>query len=143
MKRAISSLSFKVGAISDEGNYVNSDTSIYTKEMFECEGLTIEPEFEATGTFRVFYYGEDKTFLGATDVLNANAGAYSKGDEFPLAKYARIVITPEVPTDDTGAAVEDFKIGTFDIMGYVNDYTITVAKAQASVTDEPAEQLAA
>ena len=75
--------------------------------------------------------------------MNAGAGAYVKGDDFPLAKYARIVITPEVPTDDTGAAVEDFKIGTFDIMGYVNDYTITVSKTQASVTDEPAEQIAA
>ena len=139
----ISALSFKVGAIGENGNYVKSDTSIYTKDMFECQGLTIEPDFEATGTYQVFYYGEDKAFLAATEVMNASEGAYVKGDEYPEAKYARIVITPEVPTDDNGEAVEDFKISSLDVMGYASDYTITVAKDQTFGAEEPAEQIAA
>ena len=140
---SISALAFKVGAIGENGNYVKSETSIYTKDMFECQGLTIEPDFEATGTYQVFYYGEDKAFLAATEVLKTSEGAYVKGDEYPEAKYARIVITPEVPTDDNGEVVEDFKISSLDVMGYASDYTITVAKDQTFDTDEPAEQNAA
>ena len=140
---SISALDFKVGAIGENGNYVKSETSIYTKDMFECQGLTIEPDFEATGTYQVFYYGEDKAFLAATEVMNASEGAYVKGDEYPEAKYARIVITPEVPTDDDGAVVEDFKISSFDVMSYASDYTITVAKNQTFGAEEPAEQIAA
>jgi hypothetical protein len=137
---SISALSFKVGAIGEDSNYVKSETSIYTKDMFECQGLTIEPDFDASGTYQVFYYGEDKAFLAATDVMEANAGVYVKGEEFPLAKYARIVITPEVPTDDNGEAVEDFTISSVDVIRYVNDYTISVAKDQTFSTDEPEEQ---
>ena len=139
----VSAMSFKVGAIGENGGYVKSETSIYTKDMFECQGLTIEPDFEATGTYQVFFYGEDKAFIGATDVMDASVDTYVKGDEFPGAKYARVMITPEIPTDDDGVAVEDFKIGSFDVMGYASDYTISVAKDQTIKTDAPAEQNAA
>ena len=48
--KTISSTAFAVGGINEKGNYVESKTSIYTKDMFECQGLSIEPDFEATGT---------------------------------------------------------------------------------------------
>ena len=128
--KTISSLSFKVGAIDENGVFAKSDTSIYTKDMFECQGLKIEPDFETTGTYQVFYYGEDKAFLGATEVMEANAGAYAKGEEFTEAKYARIVITPEIPVDEDGKEIEDFKIRSLQVAGYANDYTITVNKDQ-------------
>ena len=135
--KSISALSFKVGAIDENGVFVKSDTSVYTKDMFECQGLKIEPDFETTGTYQVFYYGEDKAFLGATEIIEASAGTYDKGEEFPEAKYARVMITPEIPTDDDGVAVEDFKILAREVIGYANDYTITVNKDQTfkSATD--------
>ena len=128
--KSVSALSFKLGAVDETGIFVKSETSIYTKDMFECQGLKIEPDFEATSTYQVFYYGEDKTFLGATDTLKASDGIYEMGDEFAEAKYARIVITPETPVDEDGKLVKDFKIHSYQVAGYANDYTITVNKNQ-------------
>ena len=126
----ISSTAFSVGGIDAEGNYEDVKTSIYTEKLFECQGLSVEPDFEATGTYQVFYYGADKNFMGATDVLNANEGVYTKGNTFTFAKYARIVITPDVPVDEEGNAEEDFKIRFYEAVSYADDYTIKVNKDQ-------------
>ena len=128
--KTIRSTAFSVGAINAEGNYVKSDLSIYTKDMFECQGLSVEPDFEATGTYQVFYYDADKAFLGATEVLNAEDGVYNCGDAYFTAQYARIMITPDVPVDEDGNEVEDFKIRFYEVNGYASDYKITVKKEQ-------------
>lgn len=128
--KKIPSSAFGVGGIDENGNYEKSDVSIYTKDMFECQGLTIEPDFEATGTYKVFYYDANKNFLGSTDELEATEGVYTKGDDFIVAKYARIMITPGIPVDEDGNVEEDFKIRFYEVVGYANDYTITVNKKQ-------------
>ena len=128
--KTISSTEFSVGGINTQGNYVESKTSIYTKDMFECQGLSIEPDFEATGTYQVFYYDSQKNFIDSTIKYNSDEGVYKKGNTFGEAKYARIMITPDVPTDDDGKEVEDFKIRFYEVVGYANDYNITVDKKQ-------------
>ena len=128
--KTISSTKFSVGGINEQGNYVDSKTSIYTKNMFECQGLSIEPDFEATGTYKVFYYDENKNFVGATDELKAEDGAYTKGNNYTIGKYARVMITPDVPVDEDGNAEEDFKIRFYEVVRYADDYTITVDKKQ-------------
>ena len=129
--KTISSTAFAVGGINAQGNYEKTDLSIYTKDMFECKGLSIEPNFEATGTYKVFYYDENKNFIVATNALNSEDGTYNKGDTYTLAKYARVMITPDVPTDDEGNEVEDFKIRFYEVTSYASDYKITVAKKQS------------
>ena len=126
----IRSTAFSVGGINDDGNYVKTDTSIYTKDMFECQGLTIEPDFEATGTYQVFYYDSNKNFIGATEVMNAEDGVYTKADTFTLAQYARIMITPAVPVDEDAEEDEAFRIRFYEVTSYAGDYTITVDKKQ-------------
>ena len=111
---------FNVGAIDNQGNYMDSETSIYTKNLFECQGLSIEPDFEAIGTFSVYYYAQDKTFMGSTGNIKASDGVYSKKDSFSFAQYARIVISP----------AEDDQIRFYEVSGYADDYTITVNKDQ-------------
>ena len=130
--KTISSTEFSVGGINAQGNYVESKTSIYTKDMFECQGLSIEPDFEATGTYQVFYYDSNKNFIGATDELNAEDGVYSLSNSPMYAKavYARIMITPDVPVDEDGDVVEDFKIRFYEVASYAGDYKITVNKDQ-------------
>lgn len=123
--KSISALSFSVGGMDDSGNYTDVKTSIYTKDMFECQGLTIEPDFEASGSYQVFYYSENKNFIGSTDKMTVEDGAYTKGDDFALAKYARIVITPDVPEDE-----KDFKIRFYEVATYASAYTITVDNKQ-------------
>lgn len=127
----VSDFNFKKGALDSAGFYVESDTSIYTKDLIECQGLVIEPDFEATGTYQVFYYGEDKNFCGSTEVLDAHLdGMYERGDTFEFAKYCRIVISPATPEDEDGYPVEDWKIHFWEVAGYADDYKITVDKKQ-------------
>lgn len=128
--REITFSDFKVGGIDERGYYINTETSIYTPSLIKCQGLSIEPKFETSGSFRVFYYGTNKSFIGCTESMKAENGVYTKGDAFANARYCRIVITPSVPLDDEGNEVEDFKISSLDIVGYVNDYVIKVAKKQ-------------
>ena len=128
--KTISSTAFAVGGINEKGNYVESKTSIYTKDMFECQGLSIEPDFEATGTYKVFYYNANKNFIGATDELKAEDGVYTKGDTFAVARYARIMITPDIPTDEDGVEEAEFKIRFYEVTGYASDYKISVDKKQ-------------
>ncbi len=126
--KTISSFAFERGTIDANGVFAKSDTSIYTKDMFECQGLTIAPDFQAAGTYQVFYYAADKSFVGSTPIMNANDGTYVRGDDFALAKYAYIVINPDSST--FAEEGEDFKIRFYEVTGYANDYTITVNKKQ-------------
>ena len=136
--KTISSGVFSVGALDQNGRYMESDLSIFTEGLIECKGLCIEPDFKnVSGSFQVFYYGEDKAFIGATEVLNAADGVYTKGDTFGGAVYCRIMITPEIPTDDEGNQVEDYKIRFWNVRSIANDYTITVDKDQTA--DEVAD----
>ena len=127
--KKISPTVFSVGGIHNDGKHVAVKTSIYTKDFLECQGLTIEPDFEAKGTFQVFYYDDDKSFLGATNTMNATDGVYSKLDTFPLATYCRIMITPEIEIDeeDEDATLE---IKFWQVTGYANDYIVRVYRDQ-------------
>ena len=127
----VSDFNFKKGALDSAGFYTESDTSIYTKDLIECQGLVIEPDFEATGDYQVFYYGADKAFIGATELMDAHLdGMYTKGSDFAFAKYCRIVISPDTPTDEDGYPVDDWKIRFWEIAGYADDYKISVNKNQ-------------
>ncbi len=129
--KTVSSLKFERGAIDSSGAFIESDTSIYTADYIDCQGLHIEPDFDATGTYQVFYYDANKQFAGATDVMNtAENPVYDKGDTFAFAKYCKIVITPETPKDDDGYVVEDYKIKFYEPAGIAGKFTITVNKSQ-------------
>ena len=134
----IRSTAFSVGAIDSNGNYEKSDLSIYTDNLFECDGLTIEPDFKATGTFEVFYYNSEKEFVVSSGSMDAVDGVYEISDtitatgdgstSYEDVTYARVMITPAVPTDDDGKEVKNFKIRFYEVSSYANDYKITVDK---------------
>ena len=99
--KKVSPLVFERGALDANGLHVESKTSIYTKDLIECQGLEIEPDFEVSGTYQVFYYDTNKQFLGASALMDSQTdGVYNKGREYPLAKYCRIVISPTASVDD-------------------------------------------
>lgn len=130
----VSDFEFKKGALDSAGYYIESDTSIYTKDLIECQGLVIEPDFEATGKYQVFYYSANKTFVGASDQFDAHLdGIYEKGDTFNFAKYCRIVISPDAPVDEDNRPVDEWKIHFWEVAGYADDYKISVNKKQGSV----------
>ena len=120
--KSISSTAFAVGGLDENGKYLETSQSIYTKNAFECKGLRITPDFDATLTYDVYLYDSDNELLeaktGLTDVFK---------DVTPLAKTARVVIHPEIPSD---VKEKDFKIRFYQIYGYANDLDITVDKDQ-------------
>lgn len=122
--KTISSFAFGRGAIDAEGNHIETDQCIYTEDLFECQGLTIVPDYEASGTYQVFYYSSNEKFMGSTEKIDANDGMYEKGETFFDAKYARIVISPNFKGDG------DSKVRFYNVASYANDYTITVNKKQ-------------
>ena len=85
--KTISMFDFEVGAIDESGNYTQSKQSIYTKEMFPCAGLNVEPSFEYSGTYRIFFYNMDRDFISSTENLTK---VYT--EKIPdAARYARVM----------------------------------------------------
>ena len=119
--KTISSLAFKVGALDDNGKYVEDNQSIYTKDAFECIGLRVEPDFDADLTYDVYYYNEKG------EVINTkldHEGVYD--EDFPLAYKARVVIHPEIPED----ADDDWKISFLEVSNYASKVKISVDRKQ-------------
>ena len=120
--KTISASAFSRGGLDENGEYVETDKSIYTKEAFACIGLRVQPDFEASASYDVYYYDYDERLL---DVRLGLTGVYD--EDYPLAKYARIVIHPEIPAD---VDQEDFKIAFYEVHSLAKDFKITVNKSQ-------------
>ena len=120
--KTISSSAFSRGDLDENGIYVESDKSIYTKEAFGCIGLRVEPDFESQVTYDVYYYDSDERLI---EVIKGMSSVYD--EDHPLAQYARIVIHPEISDD---VSEKDFKIHFYEVYGYANDLTITVNEKQ-------------
>ena len=121
--KTISATAFSRGALDENGKYVASETSIYTKEAFGCKGLRVEPDFEAELTYDVYYY--DAT----GKLIEAKKGLEEIYDEdYPLAMTCRIVVHPAIPED---VDADDFKIGYFEVYKVANELKITVSRDQS------------
>ena len=119
--KKIGASAFTRGGLDENGKYVESNVSIYTEEAFYCKGLRIEPDFEFSGTFDVYYYTNDNEFIEAKTGMSA---VYD--EDYPLAVKARIVIHADTElTKD-----KDFKIRFYEVPKYANELKITVNKDQ-------------
>ena len=92
--KTISSLTFKRGDLDENGDYIASETAIYTKDAFECIGLRVEPDFEFKGTYDVCYYDCDERII---EKISGLSGIYD--EDYPRAEIARVVIHPELEED--------------------------------------------
>lgn len=112
------------GALDNTGKYYESNNSIYTKDMFECRGLEITPDFGSQVTYKVVFYDENGEFLSITTPSTQKFHSQS----VPLfAKYARIEIN--AGTVD-GEKVE---IGLLDILKYSKQVSVKVDKKQSTL----------
>lgn len=110
--------SFEVGGLNEIGKYVEDESSIYTKNSFDCQGLKIVTDFDAEVKYQVFFYDDVDNFISSSDV-------YTQGNEFILpvgAEKARLELTPL--NDDDGV------ISWFEKSQYANDIEINVYKNQ-------------
>lgn len=111
--------SFARGAINDSGEYVESDVTLYTKNSFECRGLKVALDYDATGEYQIFWYNEDNFYLSCEARTNdAFTGATPE-----LAKYARIVYYPILEEGEE-------KISFIDIYNFSKKLNISVDRYQ-------------
>lgn len=111
--KPVTSLVFSRGGIDSEtGIYVETNKSIYTEKAILANGLRIEPDFESSVTFDVFYYDKNDVLL---EKILGLKGVYEQ--EYEFAQYVRIVIHPEIPD---GVREKDFKINLWEINKYAS-----------------------
>ncbi len=111
--------SWAIGGLTEDGAYLETKESIYTKDAFECKGLNIKMDFDNNISYRIFFYDYNDDFVSSTENLTTN---YSEDVDL-FVKSARIVITPN----------EDSKISWYEKSGYAKQLTISVDKDQDSL----------
>lgn len=127
--------SYEIGALTSYGKYLESDGAIYTKDAFKCDGLYIQPEFDSTVKYEVFFYDDLGNFVSST----GNIEGYYRDSIPDDATYARIVITP---IWDNDIDEEDKSINIFQIRKYSKQLTVKVLKDQKSKSEKIEDSLA-
>ena len=112
--KEISSLSYKIGALDDNGDFVKNTASIVSKDFVSTDGLTIKLQENADVSYKVYFFDTDKAFVSATEAQSADfAGTIPEN-----AKFAKIVITP----------LHDAEVSIFEMSGYAKQLTVTANK---------------
>ena len=110
---------YAVGGLTEDGKYLETKESIYTKDAFACQGLDIDLAFNNNVSYRVFFYDADNNFISATENLTEN---YDENTTPIASTYARIVITPH----------DDDKVSWYEVNGYSKQLEIEVNKEQVT-----------
>ena len=112
---------FKVGGLDETtGKYVETDKSIYTERAIDAYGLRVEPDFESTVTYDIYFYD------GTDNLLKVVKGLKNVYDEdYEIASKCRIVIHPEIPDD---VKEKDFKVRLWEVAKYASMLKITNSK---------------
>ena len=121
-------VSFERGGLDEAGKYSECKDSIYTKEAFDCgENVRIKLDFDSTVSYKVYFYGEDNSFMSATDEYEKTADI-----EVPEnATCARIVVTPMW---DSEIDEDDQIIRVWEINKYAKQLTVMVAPTDDAKT---------
>ena len=61
--KTISASAFSRGGLDENGEYVETNASLYTPEAIACRGLKIVPDFDAQFTYDVYYYDYQDNFV--------------------------------------------------------------------------------
>ena len=127
--KTISPMKFSVGGLStSEGTYIDNEQSIYTKDLIECRGLTVTPDFDGNVSYQIFWYNTDELYFGCTDIYG-NRDKFRELDVPDAARYCRIVVYPS-QLDKEGEKIDDFKVRFYEPIKYADDITIKVLKKQ-------------
>lgn len=122
---------FEIGGLSEvDGKFEKSETTLYTKEAFECQGLEIKLEFDNYINYEVFYYMSNGNFIESSGLITDGYTA-----ELPLfATHARIEITPnwaEMGEDYQNAEKQIVK--WYETTKYASQIEVKVSKDQSAL----------
>ena len=112
--------SFAIGALNPtNGKIVESKKALYTKDLGHVDGLEITLKDDATITYYVAFYDEDKVFIEATD---AQTDDFDTADVSEGAEYFRVLVVPNQIDE------EDVVLNALNMIKYANMITITCNK---------------
>ena len=109
------SFTYAIGLLDAEGEYEQGTSSIYMKDYYSVDGLTIEIEDKATITYKLFFYDENNDFIDMTSDLSLS---YDSSSTPATAEYFRIMITP----------TNDAEVSFFEIDDYAEQLTVSINK---------------
>lgn len=109
------SFTYAIGLLDAEGEYEQGTSSIYMKDYYSVDGLTIELQDKATVTYKLFFYDENKEFIDMTSDLSLS---YDSSSTPTTAEYFRIMITP----------TNDAEVSFFEIDDYAKQLTVSINK---------------
>lgn len=117
---------FSVGGLTTDGEYLDTNASIFTKKAFECNGLEVKLDFDAKIKYQIFYYDDLDTFISSSEEYTSS----TKADIPEDATHARLVV---VPVWNKDVELEDRVCHWYDITKYSSQLEISVLKE----SDEP------
>ena len=120
---------FAIGDLDENGEYVESDQALYTKNAFEFTNLEITLDFENDIEFAVHYYDENGDFLGATENKNKKYSYENDDEKITDATHARVVIYPQWSNIEDE---EDMKVTYFNKLSFSSQLTIKVFDGERS-----------
>lgn len=113
---------FERGGLTDDGIYVETKSSIYTKNSFEVgEGIKVKLEFDSKVKYQVYFYTENDKFVEASEEYTTSQSVLPASE---TGTHARIVVTP---IWDADVKADDQVIGYFEVNKYAKNLTITYA----------------
>ena len=117
--RKLTTNDYSIGAVSvDTGKIIESKQNYYS-EMFEIDGAEIKVKEDATASYKVFFYDEDKAYISCTDALAEDLSAESIPE---TAKYFRVMVTPALVDG------EPVECKHLNMSKYISQISITIAK---------------
>ena len=60
---------WSIGGLDENGKYEESEATLYTKDAFECQGLTIKPNFDSNVKYQIFFYTQLGEFIESTELF--------------------------------------------------------------------------
>lgn len=99
----LSTSAYSVGGLNEDGTYLDTKESIYTKNLFKSADLKCSLVFDHNISYRVFFYDYNEKFLSSTETLT---DSYS---DVPFGSYyCRVVITPDADQNVKWYEVKDY-----------------------------------
>lgn len=117
--RKLTANDYNIGAVSVETGKVIESKQNFCSEMFEIDGAEIKVEEDATASYKVFFYDEDKAYISATDTLSEDLAT----DSIPeTAKYFRVMVTPALVDG------EPVECKITNMSKYISQISVTIEK---------------
>lgn len=117
-KNAGGTFSYEIGTLDENGEETRDNTSgIRSKSFKSSKGLTVDLEKNATVSYEIFFYDEDKNFLTSLEQTD-DYEETELPEAAASAEFFKIVITPNADAEVSGT----------EISKYANQLEVTIDK---------------